>query len=70
MNIIKKLFQRKYRYFVSYSWSNKNEHGCGSVSIRSDNKLNNSNEISSITNFIRSEKKIENVVIINWVRLK
>jgi hypothetical protein len=70
IRIIKKLFQRKYRYFVSYSWTDKNGSGFGSLSFRSNNKLNNSIEISNLTNFIKSKQKFENIVILNWIRLK
>ena len=57
---------REYTYLISYF--HKNGNGC--VCIVRDRKIDNWDEIRTVSKFIEQENHLENVVIINYRRLK
>ena len=70
MNIIKKLFQRKYRYFVSYYGVNEKNNSFYCSVFSCTVKINNEEQITNLTNVLKTELKFDNVIILNWIRLK
>lgn len=61
---------RKHLYYVVYSYSAQNESGVASVTIETDNKLNSEKAVKRVQEALYKEVGHENVVILNWKRLK
>lgn len=61
---------KKYLYYVVYSYSSQYKSGVASVSIEADNKLNSEKAIRKVQEALCKKTKYENVVILNWKRLK
>ena len=61
---------RKYLYYVVYSYSAQGESGVASVTIETDNKLNSEKAVKKVQEALREEAGYENIVILNWKKLK
>ena len=61
---------RKYLYYVVYSYSAQKESGVASVAVETDYKLNSEKAIKKVQEALCKEIGHENVVILNWRRLK
>jgi hypothetical protein len=70
MNIIKKLFQRKYRYFVSYYGVNGNKNSINCSIFSCTVKIDNEEQFINIKNVLKTELKCDSIIILNWIRLK
>ena len=60
---------KKYLYYVVYSYSSQYESGVASVSIETGHKLNSEKAIKKVQEALCKEVGHENVVVLNWKRL-
>lgn len=61
---------KKHLYYVVYSYSTQNESGVASVTVETGYKLNSEKAIKKVQETLCKEVGHENVVILNWKRLK
>lgn len=64
------LKSKKHLYYVVYSYSSQYESGVASNTVELDSKLNSEKTIKEVQKAICKEMGYENVVILNWKRLK
>lgn len=64
------LKSKKHLYYVVYSYSAQNESGVASVTIETGGKLNSEKVVKKVQETLCKEVGYENVVILNWKRLK
>lgn len=60
----------KYCYHVAYHWKKGSDTGFGTLILKRKDPLNTQEEIASTVNFIKQENSFENVLILNFIRLK
>ena len=56
-------------YFISYSWSNKNQSGFGHCVLSFNRKIKNLKDIDEITKNLKDSTDFESCVIINFIKL-
>lgn len=61
---------KKHLYYVVYSYSTQNESGVASVTVETGYKLNSEKAIKKVQEALCKEVGHENVVILNWKKLK
>ena len=61
---------KKHLYYVVYSYSSQYKSGVASNTVELDNKLNSEKAIRKVQEALCKEIGHENVVILNWKRLK
>ena len=61
---------RKYLYYVVYSYSAQDESGVASVTVETGYKLNSEKAVKKVQETLCKEEGYESVVILNWKRLK
>lgn len=64
------LKSKKHLYYVVYSYSAQNESGVASVTVETGGKLNSEKVVKKVQETLCKEVGYENVVILNWKRLK
>lgn len=64
------LKSKKHLYYVVYSYSTQDGFGIASNIIELDNKLNSEKLVKKVQEALCKEVGHENVVILNWKRLK
>lgn len=64
------LKSKKHLYYVVYSYSAQNESGVASVTVETGDKLNSEKVVKKVQETLCKEVGYENVVILNWKRLK
>lgn len=64
------MFKRKYFYYVSYNYTDKEGQGLGSVIYETEKKLNTVNEIDEVAKYLIKKLEFESIVILNWIRIK
>lgn len=64
------LKSKKHLYYVVYSYSAQNESGVAAVTVETGDKLNSEKVVKKVQETLCKEVGYENVVILNWKRLK
>lgn len=67
---LKRLFERRYVYFVSLNYGNTERTGFGNVEILRNKPINDFDDIADIVNAIEKDFNLEDVVILSWSRMK
>lgn len=61
---------RKYLYYVVYSYSAQKGSGVAAVVVETGYKLNSEKAVKKVQETLCKEEGYESVVILNWKRLK
>lgn len=64
------MFDRRYFYHVSYTFKEGYSSGFGSTTVERLKKIKSSNDIEDLSEYIKNQLNFDNVVILNWVKIK
>lgn len=60
----------KYRYFINYSWSGKDENGSGMTEFFTNKKIDSYDDVVYVSEKIKEKNNFETVIICNWKLLR
>lgn len=63
-------WNKEYIYHVVYEFQKGRTNGKGKIKMTLGSKLNNSEMIDSVAEYIQKENSFDNVIIINWIKIK